>query len=207
MSHNAASDQRRGGRGTVEARRRRRLRPTVMALEDRRLLSTFTVTNTLDDGSAGTLRWAVGQANATAGADTIDFDSSVFNTPQTITLTRHPARADRHDRDRDDHRPGGGRDGQRRRAEPGVPGRRRCHGVDLGTDDHRRQRRTATAAACSTDGTITLTNCTISGNSAGCDGGGLYNLGGTTTLTNCTVSGNSAGNGGGGLYNSAARPR
>ena len=33
------------------------------------------------------LRWAVGQANANAGADTIVFDSSVFNTPQTITLT------------------------------------------------------------------------------------------------------------------------
>ena len=30
------------------------MRPTLMALEDRRLLSTFTVTSTLDNGSAGT---------------------------------------------------------------------------------------------------------------------------------------------------------
>ena len=51
-------------------------------------------------------------------------------------------------------------------------------------------------------GNVTLTNCTIRGNSAG-DGGGVFN-GGTATLANCTVSGNSASNGlacGGGLYN------
>ncbi len=71
----------------VEARRRRRMRPTLMALEDRRLLSTFTVTSTLDNGSVGTLRWAVGQANSAGGAETIAFDQKVFKTPQKITLT------------------------------------------------------------------------------------------------------------------------
>ena len=51
-------------------------------------------------------------------------------------------------------------------------------------------------------GTATLTNCTVSGNSAGYGGGGgLYNNGGTATLTNCTVSGNSAADGGGGCIN------
>ena len=72
-------------------------------------------------------------------------------------------------------------------------------------------------------GTTTLTNCTVSGNTAVIRGGGMsqrrhddadqlhrqrqhvtgsrlgggmYN-GGTTTLTNCTVSGNTAGAGGG----------
>ena len=40
-------------------------------------------------------------------------------------------------------------------------------------------------------GTATLTNCTVSGNSAS-GGGGLASIRGTTTLTNCTVSGNSA---------------
>ena len=52
-------------------------------------------------------------------------------------------------------------------------------------------------------GMVTLSGCAISGNSAGNSGGGVYlnNSGGTTALTNCTVSGNSAGNNGGGLAN------
>jgi hypothetical protein len=87
MSDNLARDQRRGGRGTVEARKRRRMRPTLTVLEDRRLLSTFTVNSPLDNGSVGTLRWAVGQANSAGGAETIAFDSKVFKTPQTITLS------------------------------------------------------------------------------------------------------------------------
>ena len=48
------------------------------------------------------------------------------------------------------------------------------------------------------NGTATLTNCTVSGNSA-YSGGGLCNANGTATLTNCTVSGNSADNSGGGV--------
>ena len=74
-------------------------------------------------------------------------------------------------------------------------------------------------------GTATLTNCTVSGNSAGGSGGGLANsrhghadqlhrqrqlrrhdggglaTDGTATLTNCTVSGNSATDHGGGMDN------
>jgi hypothetical protein len=46
-------------------------------------------------------------------------------------------------------------------------------------------------------GTTTLTNSTVSGNSASNAGGGIYNSGGTLTLTNSTVSGNNAGVGGG----------
>jgi hypothetical protein len=36
--------------------------------------AVFSVTKTVDDGSAGTLRWAITQANATAGADVITFN-------------------------------------------------------------------------------------------------------------------------------------
>ena len=59
------------------------------------------------------------------------------------------------------------------------------------------------------NGTITLTDCTISGNSAR-NGGGVYTgSGGATTLTNCTVSGNTTINKGSGVYISkgGARPR
>jgi hypothetical protein len=49
------------------------------------------------------------------------------------------------------------------------------------------------------DGILTLTNSTVSGNTAPGFGygGGIFNSGGTMTLTNSTVSGNTAGSGGG----------
>lgn len=48
--------------------------------------ATFTVTTVNDTGS-GSLRQAIVDANALAGADTIGFSTSVFATPQTITLS------------------------------------------------------------------------------------------------------------------------
>ncbi len=50
------------------------------------------------------------------------------------------------------------------------------------------------------DGTVTLTNCTFSNNSATDGGGGLWNSA-TATLTNVTFSGNTCDFGGGGLDN------
>ncbi len=50
-------------------------------------------------------------------------------------------------------------------------------------------------------GTATLTNSTVSGNTASSDGGGIYNYVGTLTLNNSTVSGNTASSEGGGIYN------
>ena len=204
---------------------RSRHRPRFDVMEDRTLLSSFVVSNT-DDSGPGSLRQAILDANAQRGADDDHLRPDRVRNATDDHPDLRPARAERHDRDRDDHGPGGGRDGQRRRGEPGVPGRRGCHGVDLGTDDHRRQQRGHTAAACTTGGTTTLTDCTITGNSAGNGGGceqprhghahrlhrsaatpppppaaACQTAGGTLTLTNCTVSGNSAGSDGGGLYN------
>ena len=65
----------------------RRVRLALERLEDRCCPATYTVANTLDDGSEGSLRWAVDQANTTTGDDTIEFDSTAFDTAQTITLT------------------------------------------------------------------------------------------------------------------------
>jgi hypothetical protein len=55
-----------------------------------------------------------------------------------------------------------------------------------------------------TDSTLTLSDCTLSANTAA-EGGGIYNFSGATaTITNCTFTSNSASNdasGGGGAYN------
>ena len=48
-------------------------RPAFDTLERRDVPAVFTVTSLLDDGSPGTFRDAINQANAAAGADTIDF--------------------------------------------------------------------------------------------------------------------------------------
>ncbi len=64
--------------------------PRLVPLEERALLTTFTVNSTVDNASgtpmAGTLRWAVDQADLAGGNDVINFDPSVFGTPQTIAL-------------------------------------------------------------------------------------------------------------------------
>src|SRR5262249_36251320 len=61
-------------------------------------------------------------------------------------------------------------------------------------------------------GTLTVSGCTLTGNSAGGGGGGIANeLGGTMTISGCTVSrnfsntqGRVGGFGGGGIYNNGA---
>ena len=94
-----------------------------------------------------TLPAAVSLADQFPGC-AITFDPDVFATPQHHP-DPGPARAERHQPDDLDHRPGGGPDDQRRREKPGVPDRRECDSVALATDDHRRQR-PSPAAACTT---------------------------------------------------------
>ena len=88
MSHNLMGEQRRGGRGTFHGRQRWRMRPTLLELEARTLLSTIVVNNPTDTPVAGKtdLRQAIVLANTNGGAETITFDKKVFATPQTINL-------------------------------------------------------------------------------------------------------------------------
>jgi hypothetical protein len=60
-----------------------------------------------------------------------------------------------------------------------------------------------TGGGIDNDGTLTVSNCTLSGNSIyqASAGGGIANAG-TLTVSNCTLSGNSAAAGGGGIGNS-----
>jgi predicted outer membrane repeat protein len=45
-----------------------------------------------------------------------------------------------------------------------------------------------------------VSKTTLSGNSAGADGGGIFNSCGVVTVSNCRVTGNTAGSHGGGIY-------
>ena len=51
-----------------------------------------------------------------------------------------------------------------------------------------------------------FTGVVLAGNSAGQDGGGMYNHVRSPSLSNVAVSGNDAGNNGGGLYNDGGQP-
>jgi hypothetical protein len=211
-------------------KRPHRARLAVQVLEDRTVPSTFTVTNLLDDGSVGSLRWAVGQVNMAGGDQTIDFDPTMFATPQTITLTgtqleltdttgtetiTGPAAGVTVD--------GGGRS-RVLQIDRGVAASISGLTISGGhTTDNggglANLGGTLTLANCtvsgnsapfgggiSNTGTLTLTHCTVSGNSANRDyglGGGISNTG-TLSLTNCTVSGNSGGFGGGVLNDGTA---
>jgi hypothetical protein len=146
-----------------------------MALEDRRLLATFTVNSTADTLTAGvptqgTLRWAIDQANATAGDNTIQFDASAFSTPQTILLTQ----------------------GQLELSQAGttetVTGPSTGVAVNGG--------RTSRVFQVDSGVTAVLSGLTITGGTAGAFGGGLLNDG-TAELTDCTILGNTAPRGGG----------
>jgi hypothetical protein len=160
------------------------------------------VTSLLDDGSVGTLRWAVGQANLAVGTATITFAPAVFNTPQTITLTGAPLELS--NRNATDTISGpavgvtvsGGGLSRVFQVDSGVTASVSGMTITGGNAPY------ANGGGLANFGTLTLTNCTISGNSAGSSspffpaGGGVWNRG-TLALTNCTVSGNSAVLGGG----------
>jgi hypothetical protein len=150
----------------------------VEALEDRSVPSTFTVTSTLDDGSAGSLRWAVGQASSSAGADTIVFDKGVLSTPQTITLT-------------------GGQLELTDAATTTIRGP--AAGVTISGNHASRVFAIDSGASAALSG-LTITEGKVSGGfgppGPGDSGGGLSNSG-TLKLSGCTISNNSASVGGG----------
>src|SRR5258708_6742219 len=183
-----------------------RARLAVEALEERCVPSTLTVTNTLDDGSAGSLRWAIGQANSQGGSDTINF-GALFNTPQKITLAGTQLELTDMNGATTITGPAAG-------VTVSGGGLSRVFQIDANV--------TASISGLTISGgkasglfggiggglfnfgTATLTNCTVSGNAARY-GGGMANQQGTLALTNCTVSGNSGPGGGGGLANNPYR--
>ena len=162
----------------ADARRTRRLlRPSVLALEGRTLLSTIVVNNPTDIPVTGQtdLRQAIAQANASSGADTILF-SSLFDTPQTITLTKGALILTD-------------------TATTTITG----PGANTLTVSGGGKSGVFTVS----EGSAALSGLTISGGMANTFGGGLYNQGGKVTLTDCRVTQNTANEDGGGLANTA----
>ena len=183
--------------------------------------ATFTVANTNDSG-AGSLRAALAAAQGQAGADTIVFDASLNGAtiaPTTSGINSVFTIADT--------------DGVTVDATALSAGVK----IDVGSQNFRHFFVNTGASltlrgltlvngpdtAIFNLGTLTLTHCTLSGNSSGngfaiyngvsdgtvtldrCtlsgySGGAINNYNGTATLTHCTLSGNSATNGGA-IYN------
>jgi parallel beta-helix repeat protein len=187
-------------------RHRRRLHPSVMTLEGRALLSTIVVNNPTDTPVAGQtdLRQAITQANGNNRADTIVFSPSVFDTPQTITLSGGPLTLTATATTTIDG-PGanlltvsGG--GNSRVFDIDYKASAVISGLTVsgGSAD-------TGGGLLNLDGTLILTDVAIIGNTATAAGGGLATqFGGMTTLVVCLVSGNTAVMGGAGLLNASS---
>jgi fibronectin-binding autotransporter adhesin len=169
----------------------------------------FVVTNTNDSG-LGSLRQTITDANAYSGAQTITFDSAVFATPKTITLTTGEFLIS------DSvtiQGPGAslvavsGNDASRVFDIKGsgviavtIAGLTVTHGKT--TSGSTSGSTTGDGAGIQTeDENVTLDGVVVSNNVSTGEGGGIgVGFPGTLTLRNCTVSGNSAGSAGGGIY-------
>jgi hypothetical protein len=178
------------------------VRPRLEALEDRLAPAAYHVTSLLDDGSAGTLRAAITQANANPGADTIDFaltGTITLNSTQLPTITDDltvsgPGAAsltlDAH--------------GASRVLQVGAGATVGLSGLTIanasapgGLSGYYSAYR---GGAIFNRGTLTLRDSTLAGNHDANVGGGITNFLGTVVLTNSTVIGNSAA-GTGGILN------
>jgi TIR domain/Trypsin-like peptidase domain len=149
------------------------------------------VTTLLDsDNVAGSLRWCI--ENAPSGS-TITFDQSLWE--NTVTLTGNLSIANKSLTIRG---PSAGT----------LIISTSTHQISVSSDAsvqifdlNFNGSKANTVSLLSNSGTLTLTNSTVSGNSADSDGGGMYNAG-TLKLSHSTVSGNTALNGvGGGIFN------
>lgn len=148
----------------------------------------FAVTNTADSG-AGSLRQAISDANGSVGEDTIAFDPSLSG--QTITLGSQLAVADSAGLTID----GGS-------ANITVSGNNAVRVLDVRSGAKLTLNnltvangRGAGGGGIYNNGTLMVTNSTLSGNSApyvSTSGGGIENNAGTLTVTNSTLWGNIA---------------
>jgi hypothetical protein len=205
------SEARRGTRGTVASRHRdrRRLQPTVLNLEDRKLLSTFTVDSTGDTGSgsgtSGDLRYCINQANSDAQANTIVFSSSVFATEQQITLSLGQLTLSDKSRLQTITGPSAGvvisgNDASRvLQIDKGV--KATISGLTITHGRTPAGGFTSDGGGVLNHGTLSLSGCTFSYDYSGFNGGGIENEGPSLTLKNTILELDDARLSGGGLAN------
>jgi hypothetical protein len=157
------------------------------------------VSNTGDSGP-GSLRQAILDANAQGGAETITFDAAAFATPQTITLSSGQLELS-------DTSGTETITGPAARVTVNGGGNSRVFQIDSGVTASisgltiTGRRGGNGAGLYNAGGNLTLTDCTVTGNSVaasgGAGGGVAASGGGTTTLTDCSVSNKTASYGGG----------
>ena len=192
-------------RNAGRERTRRRLVPELARLEKRELLSTFDVTSTADDGSAGTLRQAIAEANAATSPSTIDFQ--LASTPATITLTQGQLSLSNTSAAITIDGPGadllsisGNHLSTVMAVYSGVTASLSGLTITGGAPSNNTE-----GGGLYSSGTLSLNNCTIAGNSSNQPGGGLETVTppgsgvASATLTDCTISGNSSTQEGGGV--------
>ena len=164
------------------------------SLESRMLLSTVIVTSGADDGGAGTLRTIL--QNISTG-DTVTFDPGVH----VVTLGSSPVQVTKNVTI---HGPGSGL--LTITSSTTVP--TNLLNINFGPTVQidniafaNGKTSFGTGGAIYNQGTLTVTSCTFSGNSAS-TGGAIDNIAGTLTVNNSTFSGNSAPEGEGGAIHS-----
>src|SRR5262245_17103649 len=145
------------------------------------IAATFTVTNT-DDSGTGSLRQAITDAETAGGADTILFDSTVFATPQTISLLSNLPTITVVGGALTIQGPGSNL--LRIRRDPGVTNVRIF----------------SILGATGFPTTVNISGLTLADGSATANGGAIFSNGATIALNlaDCVLTGNGTGNDGGG---------
>ena len=152
------------------------------------MASTITVTSLADDGSPGTLRYAIVNANS---GDTINFAKQVSG---TITLTQGQLEINKNVTIS-----GPGASSMAISGNNSVEVFAISQGITATISGVTIANGSAAngGGVYNNGGTLTLSDCTLSGNQASGYGGGIFNNKGMLTLTNCTLAGNAAVRGGG----------
>jgi filamentous hemagglutinin family protein len=160
-------------------------------------LVTFTTTN-INDAGLGSLRQAILDANALAGADTIRFDTTgVFATPQIINLTSATLNISQ---DLTVQGTGASNLTVRGNNTFGIFNITAGNVTFDGLTITNGRGGNGGGISNNSTGTLTVSNSNVSGNTATNFGGGIFNNNGTLTVSNSNVSGNTATNFGGGIF-------